>query len=237
MEQVGVKGQVVDQWIERLKFEGSLLLDSTIKLLKDFEIMQSKIQGIKTTFTKEIDENERNMQMWRKMEDFDIDFLVEIKVLETRGKYVEVLSLIAHRNELIKHMVTSLEGEIKSCDNDIDQILARIVHIPCFIYGKDNQKLVTSDTIIQEFHSLISRWVEQDFTLNAFDKLLEIQVGLELLASLLKDGKKQHVKTEDAIFKINANISISIALLDEVGMKSILAKFEEFKSNEDKKDE
>lgn len=170
------------------------------------------------------------------MEDFNIDFPVENKVLEIRGKYVQVLSLLAHRNELIKHMVTYLEGEIKGCDIDIDQILVRIADIPCFVYYKDNQQLVTSDTIIQEFHSLISHWAEQDFILNAFDKLLEIQVGLELLASLLQDGNKQHVKTEDAVFQINV-ISSSITLSDEAEIKSILDKFEEFKSNEEEKDE
>lgn len=94
--------------------------------------MQSQIQGIKTTFTQEIDENERNMQIWRKMEDVDIDFFVENKVLETREKYVRVLSLLAHRNELIEHMVIDLKSDINSCDNEIDQILARIVDIPCF---------------------------------------------------------------------------------------------------------
>lgn len=49
---------------------------------------------------------------------------------------------------------------------------------------------------MQEFLSLIDHCTEQDFSLSAFDKLLEIQVSFEVLASMLKDGKEKYVKAK-----------------------------------------
>lgn len=83
VEQVGIKGQVVDEWIDRLKSKGSLLLDSMVKLSMDFEIVQSQMQGTKTTLTKEMEGIEKIIALWSKMEDFRIDVLVENKVITT----------------------------------------------------------------------------------------------------------------------------------------------------------
>lgn len=73
--------------------------------------------------------------------------------------------------------------------------------------------------------------------MNAFDKILEIQVGFEVLASILKDGRKKYVKAGDAVSR-GHTISSSTTMSDIAEMEAILAWFEEFKKiNGEEKDE
>lgn len=144
---MGIKGCVVDEWIARLKLEGSHLLDSRIKLLANFEVIQSQMQGVKTSLSQEIEDIERRATLWSKMEDFRIDILMENKVIPTRDKYIQILSLLYHKKETIKSMIMELDREKKEGDDEIDLISTRIADIPCYLYD-DNQNLVTSDTII-----------------------------------------------------------------------------------------
>lgn len=85
---MGIKGQVVDEWITLLKSVGSHLPDSTIKLLTNFEIIQSQMQGVKTSLSQEVKDIEKSVTLWGKMEDFRIDVLVENKVIPKREKYI-----------------------------------------------------------------------------------------------------------------------------------------------------
>lgn len=233
---MGVKGRVVDEWIAHLKLEGSHLLDSTIKLLTNFEVVQSQMQGVKTSLSQEVEDIEKSVTLWGKMEDFRIDILVENKVIPTREKYIQILSLLSHKKETIRSMIMELDQEKKEGDDEIDLISARIAEIPYYLYD-DNQNLVTGDAIIQEFLSLIDHCTKQDFTLDAFNKLLEIQVSFGVLVSMLKDGREKYMKVEDIVYRVRA-ITSSTTMSDKAKMEVVLVKFKEFqKSNEEEKDE
>lgn len=54
----------MDEWISRLKSEGSHLLDSTIKLLTNFEIIQSQMQGVKNSLSQEVKDTEKGVTLW-----------------------------------------------------------------------------------------------------------------------------------------------------------------------------
>lgn len=86
---------------------------------------------------------------------------------------------------------------------------------------------MTSEAIIQEFISLIDHCTKQDFTSNAFDKLLEIQVSFEFLASMLKDGKTKYIKAQDVVSNVCV-IPNSTTMSDKAEMEAILVKFKEF---------
>lgn len=120
-------------------------------------------------------------------------------------------------------MIAELDRERKEGDDEIDLISTTIADIPCYLYD-DNQNLVTSDANKKEFLSLMDHFTKQDFSLSAFDKLLEIQVNFEVLASMLKDGKKKYVKVEDAISHVRI-ITDSTPMPDKVEMESILTNF------------
>lgn len=85
--------------------------------------------------------------------------------------------------------------------------------------------------------SLIDHYTGQDFSLNAFDKLLEIQVSFEVLTCMLKDGKKKFVEAEDTISHVRV-ITDSTQMSNQEEMEAILTRFEEFhKSDEEEKNE
>lgn len=124
------------------------------------------------------------------MEDFRIDILAENKVIPTREKYIQILSLLSHKQETIRLMIVELDREKKDVEDKIDLIFAKVADLPCYLYD-GNQNLVTSEAITQGFLALIDHSMGQDFSLDTFDKLLEIQVSFEVLASMLKDGQKK----------------------------------------------
>lgn len=170
------------------------------------------------------------------MEDLRVDVLIENKVIPSREKYIQILSLLSHKQETIRLMIAELDREKKEVDDEIDLIFAKIFDLPFYLYD-DNQNLVTSKAITQEFLSLMEHCMGHDFSLDTFDELLEIQVNFEVLASMLKDVKKKQVKIEDAISHV-CMITSSTPMSDEAEMKAILNKFKEFhKSNEEEKDE
>lgn len=168
VEQIGIKGRVMDEWIDRLKSEGSHLLDSIVKLLMDLGFIQSQMQGIKTTLSHEMEDIGKDMTQWTKMEDFRIYFLIEKKVISTREKYIQTLSLLSHKNEVIRSIISQFDQEKKECDDEIDLISARVADLPCYLYD-DVQKLVSSESILQEFLTLIAHLTEHDFSLSTFD--------------------------------------------------------------------
>lgn len=98
-------------------------------------------------------------------------------------------------------MIAELDRERKEGVDEIDLISARIADLPWYMYV-DNQNLVTSETITQEVMSLMDHYTRQDFSLGAFDKLLEIQVNFEVLETMLKDEKKKFVEAEDMISRV-----------------------------------
>lgn len=131
---MGVKGRVVDEWIAQLKSERSHILSSTIRLLADFEVIQSQMQSIKTSLSQEIEDIERSATLWSKMEDFRIDILMANKLVPTREKYIQILSVLSHKKETIRLMIAELDRERKEGDDEINLISPRITDIPCYLY-------------------------------------------------------------------------------------------------------
>ncbi|XP_059066362.1 uncharacterized protein LOC131857677 [Cryptomeria japonica] len=114
------------------------------------KVVQSQMQGVKTSLSQEVEDIGKSVTLWGKMEDFRIDILVENKVIPTREKYIQILSLLSHKKETIRSMIMELDREKKEGDDEIDLVSARVAEIPCYLYD-DNQNLVTSDAFIQEF--------------------------------------------------------------------------------------
>lgn len=74
----------------------------------------------------------KSTTLWSKMEDFRIDVLVENKVIPTREKYIQILSLLSHKQETIKLMIAELERDKKEGDDEVDLIFAKVGDLPCY---------------------------------------------------------------------------------------------------------
>lgn len=98
----------------------------------------------------------KSIALWRKMEDFRIDVLVENKVIPTREKHIQILSLLSHKHETMKLMTADLDREKKEGDDEVDFIFAKAGDLPCYLYDGD-QNLVTAEVVTQEFLSLMDQ--------------------------------------------------------------------------------
>lgn len=67
MKWVGVKGRMVNEWIDRLRSKSSHIFHSMIKLLYGFEIVQSQMQGVKNSLSQGVEDIEKSITLWAKI--------------------------------------------------------------------------------------------------------------------------------------------------------------------------
>lgn len=122
----------------------------------------------------------------------------------------------------------------KVCVDAITNISSGISELPCQSFDIEH-KVLPNETVKHEFPTMIYQLVDDQFSLASFDKLIEIQVNLDNLASFLKKAKRDYVEVEDSISHVHAILNAT-SRPDKSEMQATLARFEEFqKINEGRK--
>lgn len=141
--------------------------------------------------------------------------------------YIEQREILEHQMNTLEVFIKDLRKTHKECNDKGKDIIKKISALPC-TFLDENQKPLHEDVIVKEFSVLIGEEVDrQAFSLSSIDKLINIQVNLDDLASLLKKHKKFYISLKDSITQVKVVTSHTKGP-DQEQMKVTLKRFEEF---------
>lgn len=84
VEQVNSHGRIVGEWMDRLVIQRTRLLCSVVTLVNNLEEVKIEIDKTLNLFSNELEAHEKDFNSWLKLEDFQLDILVDNEVIPSR---------------------------------------------------------------------------------------------------------------------------------------------------------
>lgn len=101
--------------------------------------MEVKIEIDKTLnlFSNELEAHEKDFDSWLKLEDFQLDILVDNGVIPLRDMYIEQREILKHQMSLIEVLIKDLRKIHKECNDKQQDIIEKISTLPCTFLDKN----------------------------------------------------------------------------------------------------
>lgn len=206
--------------------QGTHLLRSTVTLINNLEDVKFGIDKTLDPLSNELETYEKNFDSWLKLEYFQLDNLVKNGALPSRDMYIEQREVLKHQISTLEMLIKDMRKSQREYNAKGKDIIEKISALPC-TFLDENQKPLHEDVIIKQFSLLIGEDVDkQVFSLSSIDKLIEIQINMDDLASLLKKHRKCYMSLVDSITWVKVITSHTKGPYEKQ-RKVVLKKFEE----------
>lgn len=122
---ISSRGRTIGEWMDRLLSQGAHLLCSTITLISGLEEVKVEIENNLNLFSSKLEAHEKDFDSWLKLEDFQLDVLVDNGVIPSRGMHIEKREIIEYQMNTLEMLIKDLRKVQNKCNDKGKDIIEK----------------------------------------------------------------------------------------------------------------
>lgn len=107
-EQINSHGSSIGEWMDRLLSQETHLIGFVVTLVNNLEGVRSKVDKTLDLFSQELDTYEKEFDSWLKLQDFQLDVLVDNGVLPSKDIYIEQRAILDHQMNMLEVLIKDM---------------------------------------------------------------------------------------------------------------------------------